>query len=172
MSAIRIVVRVTPTGFGGTPRAIRLLNLAVQPDHLAGWLSGTVVGILQARAHTRFDTEGDDAVGGPWEPLSPVTVKIRESIGFPGAHPINHRTGQLRNFVTGDQGVLTSSAGSVLLSWPREPGGRMLKKLTTAQSGNDRAPARPVLGVDFADAELIAQSLRAHLFAVMRAGRT
>lgn len=109
---------------------------------------------LRKRAVERFDDEGDDA-SGKWTPLAEATVGIRESEGYPGAHPINKRTGELERYITsGGWPAFRQTPQMASLTWPgREPSGELGRKFRTAQSGRafPRTPARPVLAINERD---------------------
>jgi len=164
----RVTARVTDAG---GQRLVVKLRAAMAPPAIAGWMQSSVTTILRVRAAERFSEEGDSA-SGKWAQLSPVTVKIRQAMGVGGAHPINVRSGGLRAFVIGANADIASSEGGVLFNWPdTPPKGKLSDKLDTAQHGNARAPARPVIAVDETDAELIAKSLALHIRAIMGSGR-
>jgi len=133
---------------------------------LATWLAGPVDQFLRARAQARFSGQGSSEVGGPWAPLRDATVAIRESKGFPGARPINERTGQLRDLLTSTPGRTTMSSG---FTGYRLPGpdvvGDLADKLSTAQIGTDnpRTVPRPVLATDAVDLEFLLVSLLEHV---------
>jgi hypothetical protein len=116
----------------------------------------------------RFKNEGDSVVG-PWAQLAPATVAIRESKGYPGAHPINHRTGALEAYLTGAAGRVTPSAGGVELVTPETTAdGDLGMKLAVAQSGGtskwgNPIPKRPVIGIGEDDSLAITELLRAHI---------
>lgn len=143
--------------------SITKLELLVGSDGLALFL-GTVVGpYLQERAQARFQNEGDD-VTGPWLPLSPATVSIREATGHPGEHPINRRTGELEEWVTqGDTFAYPVGAGATLKYPGRDASGTLKSKVETAQRGKKSplTPPRPVLGVNETDLLFITAALHA-----------
>lgn len=133
------------------------LESGVSIQGMAAFL-GTVVGpYLQRRASSRFAREGDDAVGGKWEPLRQSTVAIRESMGYGGSHPINRRTGELERYITQGRGDVVLSSEFAQLDFPssRIPSGELGKKLEYAQTGraagNIPSVPRPVLGLSEAD---------------------
>lgn len=131
----------------------------LNPAAIVGFLTGAVVPYLQKRGKARFEGEGDDVVG-KWLPLTTGTQNIRESLGFPGAHPINRRTGELEEYIVGSSGMPTVMPGfGAGLEWPgTPPGGELAAKVATAQGGASAAenalndtPARPVLGINEQD---------------------
>src|SRR4051812_39482393 len=78
---------------------------AVTTVSLERLLSGGIADALRWRAQNRFTTEGDSA-SGKWAALRPATEDIREFLGYPRAHPINKRSGELRTFVGQNHGAV------------------------------------------------------------------
>lgn len=114
---------------------------------------------VQRRARHRFQGEGDD-VTGPWAPLQPATEDIRESMGFPPSHPINVRTGELYQHITGSEGYVAAGLNHAELVYPNNSpsGGDLADKMRVAQTGNyrdPRTPKRPVLGLGVIDMEFM-----------------
>lgn len=143
------------------------LTLAVSQTNIYRWLNGWGPDYLKDRALKRFDTEGDRA-SGKWEDLRPATNDIREHLGYPRAHPINERTGDLRNFIkssTGDTAFV--GAQTVRLSWPDVPPaqGGLSQKFETAQVGKKSpgTPPRPVAAIDAIDLQTALVALRDHI---------
>lgn len=133
---------------------------------LQSFMHGVVVPWLQMRAADRFANEGDDAVG-QWTPLKQATMYLRMNQGFPAAHPINVRTGQMRNFILGAHGNVTAAPGVASLNWPG-PTGRVKsidEKIRTAQMGkpNPATVARPVLGVSMTDTIFVMAATTAYV---------
>jgi hypothetical protein len=127
-------------------------------DDLARYLAG--------RAADRFATEGDEAVGGPWAPLRPATETRRAARGFPPAHPINERTGDLRNYIIGSNGTVAGGPDDWDLTWPDGPPSQELSdKLETAQVGRNfpRTQPRPVVGLGVTDYNDILDDLSAFI---------
>lgn len=148
-----ITVEVVPDT--GSP-AITMLNnldLLLSPSAMATFLKNFVVEYLQGQAAERFASEGDEAVGGPWKPLKESTLRIRAEQGFP-AGPINERTGELKGWVQFNQGTVGLDIGAKL-EWPTglPESGNLMFKYRTSQTGtaNGHVPARPVVGIGFAD---------------------
>lgn len=133
-------------------RDLAQLDLILSPASIAGFLKNFVVGYLQRAAAERFDMEGDEA-SGKWVPLKQSTIRIRAEQGF-GAGPINVRTGELREFVTNNQGSIGIDVGATL-EWPTglPEGADLMYKYRVAQTGtmSGRVPARPVVGMSFRD---------------------
>jgi hypothetical protein len=143
--------------------SITKLEMLVGPDGLATFLGATVGPYLRQRAQERFQSEGDD-VTGPWLPLDPTTVAIRDATGFGGEHPINRRTGELEDWVTqGDTFGYPIGSGATLLFPSNEPTGRLRTKVETAQKGkkSPATPPRPVIGVNEKDLLFITAALAA-----------
>lgn len=117
---------------------------------------------LEQRTQDRFTSEGDSAVG-KWAELSFATYAYRTAGGFPPAHPINVRTGELRDFALTHQ--VESQMSGITLSQPKKGGkNETQKKFRNAQRGGTTAqghafPARPVVGLDMLDAGRIEQRL-------------
>lgn len=119
----------------------------------------------------RFDAEGDQAVG-KWAPLRPVTEWIRVFEGFPAAHPINVRTGNLRGWLTTNDGFTNEYGYGAKLTWPTPPpAGELASKYKTAQVGgkvkvgnNYRTVVpRPVVGADQTDLQFLLSGLQSWL---------
>jgi hypothetical protein len=134
------------------------LMLLLSQDGLWGFLAYTMQPYLQKRAKERFRMEGDD-VTGPWAPLKPSTVAIRENgpwqVG--GDHPINRRTGELERWVTkgGQKSDIWPSDTGATLSFPSRRGKNadIRAKMQTAQLGRTHPSTvpRPVIGVNETD---------------------
>lgn len=110
---------------------------------------------LKLRIVGRFQTEGDD-VSGKWAELALNTKRIRGSRGFPTAHPINRRTGDMERFLTSSFSVAGGTTGNATLSIPGRTGNLEMKhKLAVAQTGVDAHAARPVLALADIDRQAI-----------------
>lgn len=120
-------------------------NLALFLRHVADpWFTG--------RAISRFRNEGDD-VSGAWAPLKPYTVEQRESAGFPGEHPINHRTGEMERYIAQGSRTFMLGAQQATMRMPGRGNATFNKKLAVAQRGAafPRTVARPVIGMNERD---------------------
>lgn len=143
------------------------LDSALSPEGLALFLHGAVEPWLLQRATSRFHNEGDDAVG-KWAPLQPSTMEFRENDGHGASHPINKRTGELENYITGVGADTTSLPGLATLTFP-DPDTKMSpalqQKMKTAQEGrsNPRTVARPVLGLGEKDLVTVLTQLAFHV---------
>lgn len=135
---------------------VALFNLQalLSPVGMSAFLGAQIGPYLSKRAKERFQSEGDD-VTGPWAPLKPATVAIRESIpGVGGEHPINRRTGELENWVVrGGWNAYPTGFGASMEYPKKKPSGELRKKVETAQRGDKRSNtvARPVVGVNEQD---------------------
>lgn len=142
----------------GLEKSLENLSRLLGPAGLATFMQVAVGPWLQKRAKERFSNEGDDA-SGAWAPLAPATVAIRESQQYPGEHPINRRTGELENWVTGGGGwaAIPHALGATLHYPARVPSGELGNKVKVAQTGGmaprarNTTPPRPVLAVDTTD---------------------
>jgi hypothetical protein len=130
------------------------LELRMQSPAMAAFMQTAAVPYIQQRIAARFAGEGDDVVG-KWHPLALETEVIRIRHGYPGPHPINVRTGQMRAFLTGSVGDVMSSSGVTQLAYPSQAGmgGNLARKIMTAQLGSQfpTTPPRPVLGFNMND---------------------
>jgi hypothetical protein len=152
-------------------RAVAALEETLTGQHLLLFHQTATEPIIRRRARTRFANEGDSAVGS-WAPLRESTEDIREHAGFPRAHPINQREGDLERLIT--RGANEFTAGG---DWAAffNPGRSMTRKqrdsLRTAQGGRpaghpmpkgwrpnngtkpspSATPPRPVVGLDAVD---------------------
>ena len=150
----------------GVTALLSNLERALEPPSIASFLGSRVDPILRKRAKDRFRMEGDDVSGG-WVPLASSTQAIRASQGYGPAHPINKRTGQLEDYITGYRPDISIDPGlGASINFPGgSPQGDLADKLKVAQSGAlfPRTPARRVLGVNEKDLELIMIALSRHI---------
>lgn len=165
---------------GEVEEALDRLQSAFSNVSMVKFMRGAVQPHLHERATQRFESEGDSA-SGKWKPLTDYTNKDRQKQGFSAAHPINVRTGQLRDFITNQDGDIsqTGIAGTMRLDMP---GGtsddELLSKLETAQLGRDPnpnpkfnpVPARPVMALDRLDLDFVMTELFVHVFSVVKTG--
>jgi hypothetical protein len=145
--------------------AVTKMELLLSAEGLMTFLSTSVGPYLRERAQDRFANEGDD-VTGPWAPLHPATVAIRESLPYQigGEHPINRRSGELENWVTQGNYFPYPLAGGAALQYPKgKPTGELYDKVKTAQQGKPEANtvARPVIGVNEKDLLFVMAALAA-----------
>ena len=145
------------------------LDLPFRAGPIDDFLEGEATEALIERLTARFDDEGDDA-SGKWAELRPATVAIRELAGFPGAHPINDRTGGMRRWLTSATGSTSSSGDGRALEWPNKGTSKQEEKLATAQEGARVPPTvpRPVLALSSVDMALITEALVDHVEDVWR----
>lgn len=148
---------------GNASRNLARLSAVVSPQGMGVFLNETVARYLRERIARRFDSEGDD-VSGKWAPLTDATMQIRANKGYPPAHPINVRTGTLRNYIENSPDRLDIDPTGAMLTLPgRAPTGSLKKKVLGAQQGENRAPARPVLGVNATDMAFTMTALEAFI---------
>lgn len=155
---------VSQAQFAGT---VALLNQRLSSVGLSLFLKTVVDPFVRNRIEQRFISEGDD-VSGKWHPLTAATALIRTQKGFPPDHPINVRTGLMRQFLVGTPGDVRASGPLVTLTHPPPTAdGLMTQKISTAQAGKSRpqTPARPVMGLNTNDALFITSELTAYLIA-------
>lgn len=138
------------------------LTQSLTEERIAVFMEEEAMSYLHERISQRFAHEGDDIVG-PWAPLRFSTEKVRGDAGFGAAHPINERTGELRNWLIASHTV-TESGDGVIGDIPGNAsiGLELMDKLTTAQIGRSdpSTVARPVLGIGVVDMEAIVTSMR------------
>ena len=146
------------------------MDRAFDPQRIAVWLVAGVDPILRRRTETRFASEGDE-ISGKWLSLRPFTVSERERHGFPGEHPINVRTGEMkRHLLDSPPRAAVHTLGASMWS-PGEPGaGDTANKVRIAQQGGTTpegrpVPPRPVLGIGLEDLEATLISLAVHIAA-------
>lgn len=148
-------------------RSLDNLIMLMSPQGATAFLSTVIGPYLAKRGKARFDSEGDD-VTGPWAPLKPATILMRQQSGF-GSGPINRRTGELENWVIGDNGFSYPTGFGASMRFPgKKPSGELKKKVETAQKGR-KSPstvARPVIGVNENDLLFLMASME---FAVEKA---
>lgn len=137
------------------------LNRNLSDAGLVDFMETIVAPWVQDRVEDRFAKEGDD-VSGKWRALAPATQNIRASQGFPPSHPINVRTGDFRDWLVNDPGIMTPSMAGVEFTYPNDPTSfEMRHKLETAQLGQTSPPTppRPVLGLNRHDLAFVQSSL-------------
>jgi hypothetical protein len=143
---------------------LRRIMSRLSPIAMAAWMHAVVGPYLRERAQARFASEGDDVVG-KWAPLAPATVHIRETSGYGGAHPINVRTTELEQYITGGDPLVVATAGDALMTWPGSPpsGDVLEQKVVIAQVGDRRTPARPVVGINERDLMFVLSALSVYV---------
>lgn len=146
---------------GGIAQDLMTMQDRTSDEGLRRFLEDGVDPFLQDRMDHRFLSEGDDAVG-QWLPLAPSTEAVRLAAGFGGAHPINRRTDEMYNFLTGQGGDTSASSGGATLVYPGKSVDALnAEKIATAQQGKGypSTPARPVLGLSHTDENQIIEDL-------------
>ena len=133
------------------------ISYRLTPFGMAAFLGKTMGPYIQSRARDRFMQEGDD-VSGPWVPLREVTQRIREEstdISVGPDHPINKRTGELEEYVTGSAYKFWPTTMGGTLRYPGAASGKqsIREKMKTAQKGrvSPKTVPRPVLGFNEQD---------------------
>lgn len=149
-------------------RALERGEEAVSSTFFIAFLRTKVVNYLKMRVESRFRAEGDDA-SGKWLPLQASTVKIRQSEGFPGAHPINVRTGDMQRVTHDSNGEIFDEGYSSTLVWPGEiDSGAIADKYRVAQAGGRQegrrdTPPRPIVALGERDVRDILSMLDVEL---------
>lgn len=134
----------------GVQQSLMNLIMLLSPAGATVFLSSTIAPYLAKRGKERFQAEGDD-VTGPWAPLKPATVMMRQQAGYGGEGPINRRTGELEAWIVQDSGFSYPTGFGASMRFPgRKPQGELKKKVETAQSGrtSPHTVPRPVVGVN------------------------
>jgi hypothetical protein len=142
------------------------VEYALSGAGMSAFLGSNIGPWLQHRAQDRFLDEGDSA-SGKWAPLTPATQEVRENMGYPRSHPINKRTGELEDYVTGSSWLVLPTPTGAMLTYPgggQTKKGRIRDKVRTAQKGSPsgKTPPRPVLAVDETDLMFLMTRMRFH----------
>lgn len=151
--------------FAGVEAMLLAVDTALNPVAIAGFLGAEVDPWLRTRARSRFASEGDDAVG-QWAPLKESTQDIRSQLGYGASHPINVRTGELENYITGGPNRLDVAPWGASLTFPNgNTPGDLKEKVEIAQiGGGDRNTVpRPVLGLSNTDLTFVLGALAGHI---------
>jgi hypothetical protein len=159
------------------------IDVAISPLSMSQWLYREMSPFLNMRARARFANEGDETVGN-WAPLKEATQDIRESMGYGRDSPINKRTGELENFITGGGNDVSLLPLGAVLTMPGSAASNseLEDKLATAQAGRGfggPAPSdphtvpRPVLGLGGPDLEFALVGLNnwVHTLVAYRGGK-
>lgn len=153
---------------------MRLQN-ALMPTGMMEFLRLHAYPHLQRRAADRFSSQGDDA-SGSWAPLAPATLEWRTALGYDPFGPINVRSGDLQDLVTGGTApaFTTHGHGDITMNYlGNMPSGDLMQALEGAQQGgkgSPQQPARPVLAMNERDAEMILTRMVAWLSARVTVG--
>lgn len=132
--------------FERVDRMLRQMQLSTSPASIAAFLAGTVHPRLARRARARFNSEGDDAVGGTWQPLSAATLEIKANLGFRDKGK-NRRTDHLMDSIVESRPVLGHNGYGTTLDFPGNFDRPDLFLRNLQAAGQLRGPARPVVGV-------------------------
>ena len=114
--------------------------------HLDDFTRETFGEMMRDSAQRRFDTESNR--GASWEPLHSATIRRRQEQGFPGAHPINVRTGRMKSLLIHSRPEGGPTGDGVEFEWPERVGGELYMKMLRAAGYDKRTPARPVIDAD------------------------
>ncbi len=119
---------------------------------------------LRNDAANQFTAEGGVFRTGHWAPLRPATVKDRQRKGYPGAHPILQRRGDLLQSLTqqGATGHTEEITATSLTFGTRYP--------TAAfhQFGTRKMAARQILGISWQRQSGIVQRLNEYIQQTIR----
>jgi hypothetical protein len=148
--------------FGQVNRMLDYLAGVLSPIGMAAFMATSVGPWLRSRAQDRFFEEGDSAVG-KWAPLAQATQEVRARLQVGASGPINRRTGELENYITQSNWIITVNPLGVTLQYPSNPprSQGLQEKMRTAQEGRltPSTVPRPVLGMDEADLAYVLTSL-------------
>jgi hypothetical protein len=147
------------------------LDVATSQIGFAAWATTEIDPWLQMRARDRFRGEGDGA-SGRWRPLTTLTQEWRAMQGYSPAHPINVRSGALRDYVEGADGQwLSEGHEGGRYVWPEVAlpyTNYIAAKLHTANVGRARGenrlfpnastPKRPAVVADQTDLRALLES--------------
>lgn len=155
------------------------LQRALSPTSIEGFLLTKAAGYLQEITGINFahETSRD---GQAWEPLHDATNAIREQDGYSPEHPINERTGELREWLTNSHGDVAPGLDGAELTWPSEGDPDAERKLQVAQQGSKRGEnplfpssatnPRPVIGAGEVDLAILLALLGDHLISSLGGG--
>jgi hypothetical protein len=147
------------------------LDVATSQIGFASWATTEIDPWLQMRARDRFKGEGDGA-SGKWRSLSTLTQEWRFMQGYPASHPINVRSGALRDYVESADGQwLSEGHEGGRYVWPEVAlpyTNYIAAKLHTANVGRRRGenrlfpnastPKRPAVVADQTDLRALLES--------------
>lgn len=147
-------------------RVIKAAIGAIEPQAVSYFNNVVVTQLLQLYARERFKGEGETGGAGTsvgqWSELATYTKMDRKRKGFQPDHPINVRTGGLKDWVTSAQGMQVAQE---LFIWPaRLPPNRSSLHFAyaCAQTGRvSKAPHSPrkIAAVGQYEAETFTQML-------------
>jgi hypothetical protein len=148
--------------------ALERADIALRDENIDNFFFGMqAIPYFQKRTDSRFNSESWS--GGKWAELTPMTQRFREYQGFPPEHPINVRTGELRDWLGTDEGDRRRTGGMAELTWPgSSPSSLTEMKLETAQTGARARTARPVVEVTEVDAAFLLGTLEGYFKAALR----
>lgn len=161
-------------GLSNLQEGVSTLRGLMEDGPLAEWLQFFAEPYLKSRIAGRFASEGDDA-SGKWAALHAATQGFRARDGYPPDHPINVRTGRLRDFAINTH-TIQATPGGVTLTKPALGADWLTElKLTHAQRGGttrrgNAFPARPVAVVSTTDSMALRFNLMGWFEQGFRAG--
>lgn len=148
--------------------ALERVAIATSAPSFIAFLAGDVEPLFHAIAQQNFDDEGTRDSG--WDDLKDSTVARRELYGFPPAHPINHRTGDLESYVL-EPGIIADEGKWATWLWPGASRDYALdKKYRTAQLGMKGTVPRPIVEVNEEDFATIQEALHDHVLTILEGG--
>lgn len=167
-----IEVTIDPDDARRIDELIDRISRVVEPSSLFTFLKDESLPYLRARAANRFITEGDDA-SGKWRPLTETSERFRawaaRKYGLPikADHPINRRTGQLKNWVMRSYKIEQFGYAGAQLQMPgtRSSDRWLEQKYRHAQQGGftrwySGFGPRPVMAINQRDNTAITSSLK------------
>lgn len=137
---------------GNAEALIAKAALWLDDGHLSDFTQDQFQEIMRDVSRSNLATESDKA--GPWQPLSNATIFLRQMAGFPGEHPINERTGQMKNFLLNAKARGGPTGGGAEFEWPDGASGVLYMKLLRSIGWDKRAPARLVIEADQEEMDL------------------
>lgn len=141
-------------------------------DGLEEFLEDIADPYLKDRVSSRFASEGDDAVN-QWLPLDPTTVRIRQALGYGGAHPINVRTRDMISYLMNSGPETGIYPDGMELTFPaRGAPTPVQEKIETAQMGKPfpNTPPRPVVALSNTDSDDLTMLLSDYIMESLMGG--
>lgn len=158
-------------------KRLNKLDAELQGPRVADFLRKEAQPWVRTRAYERFRTQGDAAVGGPWQQLLQSTISWRrfyikrDGLRIQEHKPINVRTGKLRAYVARSFDVAVTGPYKAELTQPskRNTQAYNFTKLRKAQRGDFRTVARPVIALDERDKHGVEKIAHAWTERILRA---
>lgn len=152
----------------GTQIFFELFDMALGPVGLPV-LVGDVADRIIGAIGEGFEFEGVPAIAGEgnnWKELTWFTIQEREHAGFPGKHPINERTGAMKDALMQNPTPRAEGPTEYSAVIPERTTPFLETKLLTAQEGDvfSKTVARPVLpAINDAEAVILTEVAEASL---------